>query len=156
MANRAKGKQILWAGVVLAASAGRVWGDFPMTTVASFDTTNYGPVGLTLSADGSTLYSTTNGGGANNSGTVFSVPVTGGITFTFGGLKAGTMAFSVIILFQKFYALAVSGSGERSIVESGVFRNRWLWLAIDPVSKTLPALIWEGVRRRMPTTWCLT
>ncbi|MDD1679754.1 MAG: cation transporting ATPase C-terminal domain-containing protein, partial [Methanomicrobiales archaeon] len=47
-----------------------------------------------------------------------------------GGLKAGTMAFSVIILFQKFYALAVSGSGERSIVESGVFRNRWLWLAI--------------------------
>ncbi|MDD1672933.1 MAG: calcium-translocating P-type ATPase, SERCA-type, partial [Methanomicrobiales archaeon] len=44
--------------------------------------------------------------------------------------KAGTMAFSVIILFQKFFALAVSGSGEQLIVETGFFRNRWLWLAI--------------------------
>jgi transposase-like protein len=33
-------------------------------------------------------------------------------------------------------------------------KARWLWLAIDPVSKTLPALHLGG--RRMPTTWCMT
>jgi Ca2+-transporting ATPase len=43
-------------------------------------------------------------------------------------LKAGTMAFSVIILFQQFYALA-SGSGEESFPGTGLFRNRWLWAA---------------------------
>ena len=34
--------------------------------------------GLTLSGDGSTLYGTTTDGGADNAGTIFSVPVTGG------------------------------------------------------------------------------
>jgi Ca2+-transporting ATPase len=43
-------------------------------------------------------------------------------------LKAGTMAFSVIILFQQFYALA-SGSGEEPSPGTGLFRNRWLWAA---------------------------
>jgi P-type Ca2+ transporter type 2C len=38
-----------------------------------------------------------------------------------GAVVAGTMAFSVIILFQKFFALAVSGDG--------LLRNRWLWAA---------------------------
>jgi Ca2+-transporting ATPase len=38
-----------------------------------------------------------------------------------GAVVAGTMAFSVIILFQKFFALAVSGPG--------LLRNRWLWAA---------------------------
>lgn len=45
-------------------------------------------------------------------------------------LKAGTMAFSVIILFQKFFALAVSGSDNLLLVHTGIFRNRWLWGAI--------------------------
>jgi Ca2+-transporting ATPase len=44
-------------------------------------------------------------------------------------LKAGTMAFSVIILFQQFYALAASASEERHLHETGLFRNRWLWAA---------------------------
>lgn len=47
-----------------------------------------------------------------------------------GALKAGTMAFSVIIMAQQFFALAVSGSGEKLIAETGVFRNRWLWYAL--------------------------
>ena len=47
-----------------------------------------------------------------------------------GAFKAGTMAFSVIILSQKFFALAVSGSGNKPIVKTGLFRNRWLWYAI--------------------------
>jgi Ca2+-transporting ATPase len=42
---------------------------------------------------------------------------------------AGTMAFSVIILFQKFYAIAVSGSGDEPVLGPGLFRNRWLWAA---------------------------
>jgi uncharacterized repeat protein (TIGR03803 family) len=50
------------------------------TVLASFDGSlgknPYG--GLTLSADGSTLYGTTQNGGAGNYGTVFSIPITGG------------------------------------------------------------------------------
>ena len=44
--------------------------------------------------------------------------------------KAGTMAFSVIVISQLFTALAFSGSRERSLLESGVFRNPWLWVAV--------------------------
>jgi len=47
-----------------------------------------------------------------------------------GAFKAGTMAFSVIILSQQFFALAVSGSGEKLILRTGLFRNRWLWCAV--------------------------
>jgi Ca2+-transporting ATPase len=45
-----------------------------------------------------------------------------------GAVRAGTMAFSVIILFQQFYALA-SGSGDSPALGTGLFRNRWLWAA---------------------------
>ena len=44
--------------------------------------------------------------------------------------KAGTMAFSVIVISQLFTALAYSGSQERSLIESGLFRNPWLWVAV--------------------------
>jgi len=44
--------------------------------------------------------------------------------------KAGTMAFSVIVISQLFTALAYSGSKERSLIESGLFRNPWLWVAV--------------------------
>jgi Ca2+-transporting ATPase len=44
-------------------------------------------------------------------------------------LRAGTMAFSVIILFQQFFALAASGSGDAPVLGTGPFRNRWLWAA---------------------------
>ncbi len=50
------------------------------TVLASFNgsTGQYPSAGLTLSADGSTLYGTTKQGGANGYGTVFSVPLAGG------------------------------------------------------------------------------
>jgi Ca2+-transporting ATPase len=41
--------------------------------------------------------------------------------------KAGAMAFSVIVISQLFTALAFSGSREKSLFESGLFRNPWLW-----------------------------
>jgi len=44
--------------------------------------------------------------------------------------KAGTMAFSVIVISQLFTALAYSGSRERSLLGTGVFRNPWLWVAV--------------------------
>ncbi|MDD1659541.1 MAG: cation-transporting P-type ATPase, partial [Methanomicrobiales archaeon] len=59
--------------------------------------------------------------------------VTLGVFTWYGGpgaaLKAGTMAFSVIILFQKFFALATSGSGDAPVLGTALFRNRWLWAA---------------------------
>jgi Ca2+-transporting ATPase len=45
-------------------------------------------------------------------------------------VKAGTMAFSVIIISQMFLALAFSGSREKSLTETGVFRNPWLWFSV--------------------------
>lgn len=44
--------------------------------------------------------------------------------------KAGTMAFSVIVISQLFTALAYSGSRERSLISTGMFRNPWLWAAV--------------------------
>jgi len=45
-------------------------------------------------------------------------------------VKAGTVAFAAIVFSQKFLAIAFSGSRERSLLRTGVFRNRWLWLAV--------------------------
>ena len=45
-------------------------------------------------------------------------------------VKAGTMAFAVIVFSQKFLAIAFSGSRERSLLKTGLFRNRWLWLSV--------------------------
>jgi Ca2+-transporting ATPase len=54
--------------------------------------------------------------------------------FTLNGgpsaLRAGTMAFSVILLFQQFFALAAGGSGDAPVLATGLFRNRWLWAAL--------------------------
>lgn len=47
-----------------------------------------------------------------------------------GAPLAGTVAFSVIILFQKFYALSVSGPDNGPVGLRDLFRNRWLWAAI--------------------------
>jgi Ca2+-transporting ATPase len=55
--------------------------------------------------------------------------VTLGVFILDAPLLAGTMAFSVIILFQKFYAFAASGSGDDPVLETGLFRNPWLWAA---------------------------
>lgn len=54
------------------------------TTLVSFNETDgaYPAAGVTLSGDGNTLYGTTGRGGANDDGTVFSVPVTGGTPTT--------------------------------------------------------------------------
>jgi uncharacterized repeat protein (TIGR03803 family) len=70
-------------GKVLGAAAG-VWaassafGGYTLNTLVTFNGTNgrVAVAGLTLSGD--TLYGTTTGGGANDDGIVFSVPVTGG------------------------------------------------------------------------------
>ena len=55
--------------------------------------------------------------------------VTLGVFILDAPLLAGTMAFSVIILFQKFYAFSASGSGDDPVLETGLFRNPWLWAA---------------------------
>jgi len=45
-------------------------------------------------------------------------------------VKAGTMAFSIIVISQLFVALAFSGSREKSLIKTGLFRNLWLWVAV--------------------------
>jgi Ca2+-transporting ATPase len=44
--------------------------------------------------------------------------------------KAGTMAFSIIVISQLFVALAFSGSQKKSLIKTGMFRNTWLWVAV--------------------------
>jgi len=63
-----------------------------ITTLYSFTNGTDGgspEAGLTLSSDGSTLYGTTNGGGADADGTVFSIPVAGGAPTTLYSFTGG-------------------------------------------------------------------
>ncbi len=73
------------------------------TTLFNFDGTNgEHPTGnMTLSADGSTLYGMTSGGGLNNEGTIFSIPVTGGTPttlFSFNGTDGESPTFNGLTL----------------------------------------------------------
>jgi len=74
---------------------------YSLTTLATFNGTNgYHPQGGELVLSGSTLYGTTSNGGANDVGTVFSVPVTGGTPttlFTFNGTN-GSYPFATLAL----------------------------------------------------------
>jgi uncharacterized repeat protein (TIGR03803 family) len=81
MAIGARGKQVVFVVMVLAGVTARAGADLPITTLASFNFTNgHSPyAGLTISGDGNTLYGTTYGGGSGMDGTVFSVPITGGV-----------------------------------------------------------------------------
>jgi len=70
-----------FVALVSLVLAGTVASHAQITNLGSFCGTANGanPYGsLTLSGDGSTLYGTTEGGGANGDGGVFSVPVSGG------------------------------------------------------------------------------
>ncbi len=40
------------------------------------------------------------------------------------------MAFSVFVITQMLLAMAFSASRERSLLKTGLFKNRWLWLSI--------------------------
>ena len=62
-----------------------------LTTLFKFDGTHgkNPDESFILSPDGSTLYGTTSGGGTNNDGTVFSIPVTGGTPTVLHGEKGG-------------------------------------------------------------------
>ena len=66
--------------LVVGVAAAEVAHAQTLTTLASFSGSNgwYPAGGLTLSATGNTLYGTTDDGGANGVGEVFSVPVRGG------------------------------------------------------------------------------
>ncbi len=70
---------LITAAAVALAAAGTAHAGYAITTLASFNGLDgeYPLAGLILS--GNTFYGTTAGGGANGDGTVFSVPITGGI-----------------------------------------------------------------------------
>jgi len=75
----------------------------PLTVLATFDGTNGAKpmAGLTVSNDGNTLYGATYVGGGSNSGTVFSIPTTGGSVttlYTFTGGSDGANPTSALTL----------------------------------------------------------
>lgn len=78
-----KRNPILFA-LLATGTAAPGFASYSLSTLTSFNGTNgaspYG--GLVLSADGNTLYGTTQNGGANNDGTVFSLPTCGGTPTT--------------------------------------------------------------------------
>ncbi len=47
----------------------------------------------------------------------------------YGAMKAQTMAFTTIVMFEMFNAFNFR-SIEKSLFKAGVFRNRWLWAAV--------------------------
>ena len=84
-----------------------------LTTLASFNGTDglFPAAGLTLSADGKTLYGTTQGGG-NGSGTVFSVPVTGGTPTSlviFNGTNGSVPSADLTLLGGALYGTTAEG-----------------------------------------------
>ena len=67
---------------------------------------------LTLSPDGSTLYGMTYGGGANNYGTIFSIPVTGGTAtslYSFDSTHGGWPHGSLTLSGSTLYGMAIGG-----------------------------------------------
>ena len=89
-----------------------------LTTLLSFNGTNgESPSGsLTLSADGSTLYGMTYDGGANDDGTIFSIPVTGGtptILFSFNGTNGEDPDGSLTLSGSTLYGMTDYRRGKR-------------------------------------------
>ncbi len=88
------------------------------STLLSFDGTDgaYPTGDLTLSADGSTLYGTTQYGGANNEGTVFSIPVTGGtptVLLSFDGANGANPAYGELTLSgSTLYGMTGNGGAD--------------------------------------------
>ena len=84
------------------------------TTLASFNGTNGDTArgGLTLSADGSTLYGMTDLGGASNDGSVFSIPVVGGTPTTllsFNGTNGGRPDGGLTLSGSTLYGMTNAG-----------------------------------------------
>jgi uncharacterized repeat protein (TIGR03803 family) len=80
--------------VILLATASGPAGAQTFTTLGLFNGSNGSePLGgLTLSADGTTLYGTTSQGGASGSGTVFSIPLGGGTPTALGSFNGSNGA----------------------------------------------------------------
>ncbi len=99
---------------LLVAGAGTpVFAGYTLTTLASINggSNGYG-VGLTLSD--STLYGTTNSGGANGYGQVFSVPITGGtptMLASFSGTNGGGPSGSLTLSGGTLYGTTQYGIG---------------------------------------------
>jgi len=85
------------------------------TVLFSFDGTSHGanPAGsLILNAAGTTLYGTTESGGANGDGTVFSLPVGGGtptILFSFDNTHGATPTASLLLIGSTLYGTTRNG-----------------------------------------------
>ncbi len=97
--------------VLLCLVASRV-GAQTYTTLANFNGTDGENPWADLTLSGSTLYGTTNVGGANNDGAVFSVPVTGGSLTTLlslNGSNGQTFFSGVTVVGQTLYGAAWGG-----------------------------------------------
>jgi uncharacterized repeat protein (TIGR03803 family) len=85
------------------------------TTLFDFDGTGHGSIpqgGLTLSGDGSTLYGMTYKGGANNQGTVFSIPIDGGaptVLLSFDGTDGSNPDGSLTLSGPTLYGTTTGG-----------------------------------------------
>jgi uncharacterized repeat protein (TIGR03803 family) len=103
-------KPILITALLLAATAAPAWADLPINTLIFFDFSNGAlPQGLTLSADGTTFFGATNGGGAYGAaslgyGTLFSIPVG-------GGTPTVLTSFSQAYVAKPNAVLTLSGDG---------------------------------------------
>jgi len=101
------------SGRTAATTSSLVWVD---PTLASFNGTGAGTNGQnpkgSLLLIGSTLYGTTESGGPNNDGTVFSVPVTGGtptVLATFDGTHGANPFGSLILISGTLYGTTSAG-----------------------------------------------
>ena len=83
-----------------------------LTTLSSFDGTNGAGPGSGLILSGSTIYGTAWSGGANNDGTVFSMPVGGGAPttlFSFDGTHGDGPSGGLILSGSTLYGTTFDG-----------------------------------------------
>ena len=130
--NRFKGILLVMAARVLL-TAGTAHAGYTITTLATFNGSNgqYPLGGVILS--GSTLYGTTEVGGAYNGGTVFSVPITGGTSTILASFSGSNGAWPVA-------GLTLSGNAVYGTTEVGGANNDGTVFSV-PITGGTPTLL---------------
>jgi uncharacterized repeat protein (TIGR03803 family) len=113
MQNRNKKcARILSAAVAGLWAVSPVFGGYTLNTLTAFNKTNGSEPAGGVILSGSTLYGTTNGGGANNAGTVYSIPTTGGSPNTL-------VTFNIANGYEPYGELTLLGSTLYGTTEYG-------------------------------------
>jgi uncharacterized repeat protein (TIGR03803 family) len=102
----------LAAIVIICVTASTAFGQYTLTTLASFDGTDGSNPAAGLVLSGGTLYGTTSGGNSSDNGNVFSLPTTGGtptVLTSFDRTNGADPLGDLILIGSTLYGTASQG-----------------------------------------------